>query len=415
VQWQSSTDGGGTYQNVRGATRNTLAIAKTTLKMDGMLLRAVFATTAGTIYSGSAVLHVNTLPTIGNPSVIQGKVGDAYQATLAISGGTAPFTLSAVSGLPVGLGAPSIIDRTPPPTKGAASTPAFVINLAGTPTTANTFHGSITLMDAAGARVVKTFTITIAASTAPASALVALSSDGHLLSFAPTTPDKIAKTVAITGLAKGDVLHTLVSTPQGKLYGIAGSPGSFEVEFDRIYRIDPVTGAATLPVQLPPFRFFSVDGSLAASFDPVHSWLRLIDDTGHNDLVDPNTGTIKQQGVQPLFANGNPCFFQAIAYTNEVVGATSATLYGIATLPALVTLGDPSPTAGPAHTVAPSRVFATFTITASNTAYAIGSDSSKEDTALWTVNLTTGVATRVGHFGTGAIIFSLAALPGGTR
>jgi hypothetical protein len=415
VQWQSSTDGGGTYQNVRGATRNTLAIAKATLRMDGMLLRAAFATTAGTIYSDGAVLHVNALPTIGNPSVVKGTVGDAYQATLTIAGGTAPFALSAVSGLPAGLSAPSIIDRTLPPTKGAISTLAFVINLAGTPTTAGTFRGSITLTDAAGARVVKTFTITIAASSVKAPALVALTNDGHLLTFAPTTPDRIAKTVAITGLAKGDVLHTLVSTPQGKLYGIAGSPGSFEVEFDRIYRIDPVTGAATQPVQLPPFRFFSVDGVLAASFDPVHAWLRLIDDTGHNDLVDPSTGTVKQQGVMPLFASGNPCFFQAIAYTNEVVGATSAILYGIATMPALVTLGDPSPNAGLAHTVAPSQAFATFTITASNTAYAIGRDSSKEDTALWTVNLTTAVATRVGHFGTGATIFSLAALPGGAR
>lgn len=116
------------------------------------------------------------------------------------------------------------------------------------PSAAGTFNGGVTVTDNAGARVVKTFTITIAAA-ARGQSLLALTRDGHLLTFDSTAPDKIVKDVAITGLVKDDVLHTLAVTPQGKVYGIAGTAGSSEVGFDRLYTLDPATGAA-VPIAL---------------------------------------------------------------------------------------------------------------------------------------------------------------------
>src|SRR5262249_8916032 len=60
-----------------------------------------------------------------------------------------------------------------------------------------------------------------AASSGEVNGLVALTSDGHLLSFDPAAPGAVTRDVAVTGLAHGDVLHTLVVSPQGTLYGIA--------------------------------------------------------------------------------------------------------------------------------------------------------------------------------------------------
>ena len=46
------------------------------------------------------------------------------------------------------------------------------------------------------------------------------------------------------------------------------------------------------------------------------------------------------------------------------------------------------------------------------TPYALGRDSTMDDTALWAVNPSNGAATRRGHFGSAATIISLAATPG---
>ena len=61
VQWQVSTDGGGTFSNVSGATSTTLSFT-TTLSQNGNQYRAVFTNSAGTATTTTAMLTVNGVP-----------------------------------------------------------------------------------------------------------------------------------------------------------------------------------------------------------------------------------------------------------------------------------------------------------------------------------------------------------------
>ncbi len=60
VQWQLSTNNGGTWSNVAGATSDLLTIAKTQVSENGDEFRAVFTNEAGSAVSNTAVLTVAT-------------------------------------------------------------------------------------------------------------------------------------------------------------------------------------------------------------------------------------------------------------------------------------------------------------------------------------------------------------------
>jgi hypothetical protein len=85
---------------------------------------------------------------ISTTSLPAGTVSIAYSATLAASGGIAPYTWSA-SALPSGL---SI---------SAGGT------ISGTPTAAGTFAATVTVMDSSNARATRSFSVAIAAAPAP--------------------------------------------------------------------------------------------------------------------------------------------------------------------------------------------------------------------------------------------------------
>jgi streptogramin lyase len=93
-------------------------------------------------------ITVNAAPTVGNLTMAQWTKGQAgFTGAITVAAGTGPFTIAGVSGLPTGMTA-LITGRT--------------IHFVGTPTLAQSFAtGSITVQDAAGATVTKTFSITI--------------------------------------------------------------------------------------------------------------------------------------------------------------------------------------------------------------------------------------------------------------
>src|SRR3989442_3852429 len=61
VQWQVSTDGGVTFNNVSGATSTTLSFT-TASSQNGYQYRAVFTNAAGTATTTAATLTVNAAP-----------------------------------------------------------------------------------------------------------------------------------------------------------------------------------------------------------------------------------------------------------------------------------------------------------------------------------------------------------------
>jgi streptogramin lyase len=182
-------------------------------------------TVAGT-FAGSVTLHdalgaaitrtfnitINPNPAIGNLTTTQWTAGKSgFTGTMAISPGTAPFTVTGSSGLPPGL-TPVVVGST--------------IRFTGTPTTAGKYTaGTITLQDAAGAVVIKAVSITInppvviTTSSVPASAL------GHLYSAALiTTGGTGAVKFALTAgsLPPGIQLHS-----DGTITGLARGMGTF--------------------------------------------------------------------------------------------------------------------------------------------------------------------------------------------
>jgi len=64
VQWQLSTDGGGTWSAVEGATTAQLTIASASVSEDGYEYRAVFANAAGSATSQAATLTVHVPPLV---------------------------------------------------------------------------------------------------------------------------------------------------------------------------------------------------------------------------------------------------------------------------------------------------------------------------------------------------------------
>ena len=102
---------------------------------------------AGSHLTKGYSVTINAAPGIGSLTTTQWTAGKSgFTGTLAISGGTGPFSLAGAAGLPPGLSA-GLVGST--------------IHITGTPTAVGTFAGSVTIHDAAGAAATKIFTITI--------------------------------------------------------------------------------------------------------------------------------------------------------------------------------------------------------------------------------------------------------------
>jgi hypothetical protein len=76
-QWQVSTDGGGTYNNISGATSSSLALTLLTAGANNYRYRVVVTAGCGSVTSNAAVLTVNTYPVIALSAVQYGCVHQA--------------------------------------------------------------------------------------------------------------------------------------------------------------------------------------------------------------------------------------------------------------------------------------------------------------------------------------------------
>ena len=241
----------------------------------------------------------------------------------------------------------------------------------------------------------------------PASgSIVAVTTSNILFHVNPARPDRVLHSVPVVGLDADDSVLSLDYRPaDGQLYAWTLQR--------RLYLVNPATGAALrVGNQSPPLAgtFHEMD------FNPVIDRARVVTEVDGNIRVNPNDGS----GITDTnlaFAAGDPnagttLSVIAIAYTNNVANAASTTLYGIDSFhDVLVTL--PSPNAGLATTigplVTPSSGASAMDIAPDGTAYAAVSDNLVM--GLCTVNLTTGVATRVGTLGTGTNIAGMTVAP----
>lgn len=131
--------------------------------------------------------------------------------------------------------------------------------------------------------------------------------------FDPNNPQPVTK--AITGLQSGENILGIDFRPlNGQLYALGTS--------SRIYTINLGTGAATqVGLQLPTLLTGTEFGF---DFNPTVDKIRVVSNTGQNLRLDPITGglTATDGNINP----GTPTL-GAAAYTNNVAGATTTSLY----------------------------------------------------------------------------------------
>lgn len=222
--------------------------------------------------------------------------------------------------------------------------------------------------------------------------------NNSFIRFDSASPSTIVASTTVTGLQTGETLTGIDLRPaNGMVYAIGST--------SRLYTINPTTGAAT---QVGSAGAFTLNGTnFGVDFNPVPDRIRLVSDSNQNLRLNPNDGTLTATDGT-LNPAGNVV---AVAYSNNVAGATSTVLYAIDA--AAGTLGIISvPNAGGPINLVGSLGLGT------NLNAAIGFDISGLSgvayasivtgglSRLYTINLSTGAASLVGNIGTGAISFS---------
>jgi hypothetical protein len=230
-----------------------------------------------------------------------------------------------------------------------------------------------------------------------------------IVGFNEAAPGAILSDAAVTGLQPGESLLGIDFRPaNGLLYGVGSS--------NRLYAINPVTGAATA-VGNTPFAVPLTPGAAGFDFNPTVDRIRFVNQAGQNARLNPDTGAIVDfdtltGGIQ-LDANlayaagdrnfGNPGAGMGAAYVNNFAGATSTTLFVIDTNLDVLVRQDP-PNNGVLNTIGSLGVdagtvlgFDIRSVGGNETALAaiqVGGVSS-----LYNINLTTGQASIVSQIG----------------
>jgi hypothetical protein len=231
------------------------------------------------------------------------------------------------------------------------------------------------------------------AQTASAETAYAVTETGTLVRFETAQFGAVTTIGAITGLVGASPVLSLDFRPStGRLYGITA---------DRLYLIDPATAVAQ-PVSAAPFATL-ITGNPDMDFDPVSGLIRVVTDTNQNMRINADTGV--QTSVDTAISGVTSV--SGIAFTNNFASPDRATLFGIShTTDQLVRIGGVNLLDGGAsQNAGVSTAIGGLTITTQqilglditandNEAFALLADAAPPS-ALYKVNLTTGVATFV--------------------
>jgi hypothetical protein len=239
-----------------------------------------------------------------------------------------------------------------------------------------------------------------ASGRADAATAYALTTANEILVFDTGAPGTIVTTVTPTGLQAGEAIVAIDVRPAtGQLYALGGS--------SRLYVLDvpnplPTPTPATISVtavQVGTAAFSPMLNGARFGFDfnPTVDRIRVVSDSEQNLRLNPDTGALAGADTS-LTTTGDVV---ASAYTNNFSGATATTLFGIDAANDQLVLQAP-PNDGVITPVGALGVDTStdvgFDITANDgiafAALTVGGASS-----LYTINLTTGVATVVGQIG----------------
>ena len=253
-------------------------------------------------------------------------------------------------------------------------------------------------------------------SVAVGQAIYALTTSDRIVRFSSGDACTISSEVSVTGLAAGESLLGIDVRPAtGQLYGLGSS--------SRLYTIDATTGVATA-LGAGPFTPALEGDAFGFDFNPTVDRIRVVSTSGQNLRLHPATGVVAVTDVGLAYratdvnVNQAPSVIGA-AYTNpDNDPATGTVLYDIDRRLGILTTQSP-PNDGTLNTVGSLGVkfneVAGFDIAPSGIAYAVlkvtGKDQPKStcgNSDLYTIDLQSGAATRIGSVGTSAPLRGIA-------
>ncbi|WP_354700981.1 hypothetical protein DSM112329_01275 [Paraconexibacter sp. AEG42_29] len=246
--------------------------------------------------------------------------------------------------------------------------------------------------------------VAVPAAGASAATLTGVDTSNRLLTFSSSSPKKIAKTTAISGLTAGDRIVGLDRRPaNSSLYAIGSS--------STIYRVDITTGKATV-VGSGPLATKLFGTGFGWDFNPTVDRIRLTSNFTQNLRLHPDTGAVAATDKSLNYATGDAnagkvATVVGSAYTNNVMGATTTQLLNIDSTTDSLVLQDP-PNDGGLKTIGTLGAGdvtnpVAFDISAAGEAFATLKVKRRVGTLLYRVNVTTGKATKIGRIGaTGA-------------
>ena len=251
----------------------------------------------------------------------------------------------------------------------------------------------------------------VLASAAQAELIYGITTAGALVRFDSATAANVTTIGAVGGVVAGQTLRGVDFRPSdGKLYAMSTNAAGAAAQ---LYTVDLATGAATA-IGAGLTLTGNTSTLVSLDFNPVANALRVVTGGGQNYRVNANTGALILQDTSIATPAGVVPIISGVAYTNSVAGATSTTLYAYDfRLNNLGTIGGigsvPSPNTGVFNIVGNSGFVsgnggAGFDISgATGIAYMSYDDLTGTldgEPEFFSINLTTGVAAKIGDFGT---------------
>ena len=231
--------------------------------------------------------------------------------------------------------------------------------------------------------------------TGPDLALYALTSDNKLVVFNAKDPATATSSTAISGLQTGETILGIDFRPAtGELYGVGST--------SRIYVINTTTAVARVIGTTP---FTAISGTAVGfDFNPTVDRIRLVTSTGQNLRLHPETGAVAAtDGAINGAANAS---VTAAAYTQNKAGATATVLFVIDVTNDKLYKQDP-PNNGTLVEVGALgfdiEQAGGFDISPDGTA-ALAALTVAGKTGLYSIDVTTGKATKVKGDFTGGIV-----------
>ena len=224
----------------------------------------------------------------------------------------------------------------------------------------------------------------------------------QIVSFDTSSPTVFQSQAFIQGLQPNENLVGIDRRPSDQmLYGI-GSSG-------RLYQVNFQTGVARLiaPLTTATGQQVVLGGFYGVDFNPQADAIRVVSNNGQNLAVNPNTGVTTVQPNVTYQGDATQPSITAVAYANNVAGATSTTLWAIDTLLNEVVRAVPPLGNGiyerlnrPLTNANPTELTGFDIETGTGIAYgAFRPVPGSTTSSLYTIDLNTGTASLIGMIG----------------